>query len=71
MMMMMMYLVFLCMFIALYQEFAEWYVTEHEVKGLKNTWDVFQTSGTSLCCNFPASKCRSDLVRLQLFDFNS
>jgi hypothetical protein len=52
---------------ALYREFAEWYVTEHEVKGLKNAWGVFRTSGI-LRCDPPASKCWSDLVRLRLFD---
>jgi hypothetical protein len=52
----------------LYREFAEWYVTEHEAKGLKNAWGVFQTSSTSLWCDPPASKCWSDLVRLRLFD---
>jgi hypothetical protein len=53
---------------ALYREFAEWYVTEHEAKGLKNAWGVFQTSSTSLGCNPATSKCWSDLVRLRLFD---
>ena len=52
---------------ALYGEFAEWYVTEHEMKGLKNAWGVFRTSGI-LRCDPPASKCWSDLVRLRLFD---
>jgi hypothetical protein len=53
---------------ALYKEFAEWYVTEHEVRGLKNAWGVFQTSGSSLRCDPPASKHWSDLVRLRIFD---
>jgi hypothetical protein len=52
----------------LYREFAEWYVTEHEAKGLKNAWGVFQTSSTSFGCDPSASKCWSDLVRLRLFD---
>ena len=52
----------------LYWEFAEWYVIQHEANGLKNAWCVFQTSGTSLRCNPPTSKCWSDLVRLRLFD---
>lgn len=53
---------------ALYKEFAEWYVTEHGVKGFKNAWGVFQPSGTSLRCDPPASKCWSDLVRLRFFN---
>ncbi|KAG0581319.1 hypothetical protein KC19_4G242500 [Ceratodon purpureus] len=53
---------------ALYKEFAEWYVTEHDVRGLKNAWGVFQASGSSLGCDPPVSKYWSDLVRIRIFD---
>ena len=45
---------------ALYKEFADWFVTEHEVRGLKNAWGVFQVPGSSLRCDPSSSKYWSD-----------
>ncbi|KAG0561314.1 hypothetical protein KC19_9G054500 [Ceratodon purpureus] len=39
----------------LYREFAEWYATEHGMKGFENSWGVRQSSG---------------LVRLRVFDLS-
>ncbi|KAG0561333.1 hypothetical protein KC19_9G056200 [Ceratodon purpureus] len=50
----------------LYKEFAEWYATEHGIKGLKkNSWGVCQSSGAQ---NRHSSL--SDLVRLRVFDLS-
>ncbi|KAG0561338.1 hypothetical protein KC19_9G056700 [Ceratodon purpureus] len=51
----------------LYKEFAEWYATEHGLKGLKkNSWGVCQSSGATQ--NRHSSL--SDLVRLRVFDLS-
>ncbi|KAG0605267.1 hypothetical protein M758_9G044500 [Ceratodon purpureus] len=51
----------------LYKEFAEWYATEHGMKGLKkNSWGVCQSSGAAQ--NRHSSL--SDLVRLRVFDLS-
>ena len=51
---------------SLYKEFAEWYATEHGMKGLKNSWGVFQSSRAAQKCHSP----KSDLVRLRVFDLS-
>ncbi|KAG0561331.1 hypothetical protein KC19_9G056000 [Ceratodon purpureus] len=52
----------------LYKEFAEWYATEHGLKGLrKNSWGVCQPSGAA-AQNRHSSL--SDLVRLRVFDLS-
>ncbi|KAG0629505.1 hypothetical protein M758_1G109300 [Ceratodon purpureus] len=52
---------------SLYKEFAEWYATEHGMKGLKNnSWGVSQSSGATQ--NRHSSL--SDLVRLRVFDLS-
>ncbi|KAG0614204.1 hypothetical protein M758_6G158700 [Ceratodon purpureus] len=51
----------------LYEEFAEWYATEHGMKGLKkNSWGVCLSSGAAQ--NRHSSL--SDLVRLRVFDLS-
>ncbi|KAG0561334.1 hypothetical protein KC19_9G056300 [Ceratodon purpureus] len=51
----------------LYKEFAEWYATEHGLKGLKkNSWGVCQSSGATQ--NRHSSL--SDLVRLRVFELS-
>ncbi|KAG0605382.1 hypothetical protein M758_9G054400 [Ceratodon purpureus] len=52
---------------SLYKEFAEWYATEHGMKGLKNnSWGVCQSSGATQNCH----SSLSDLVRLRVFDLS-